>query len=613
MNTRRKFLKNAGFSVAAAFVGNLLTGSTWAASQARRPNIVWLISEDNSVHYSNMYNKGGVDMPNVNRLADNGVIFDHAFSNCPVCSAARTTLITGCYGNRIGTHYHRRYKKVDLPNGLKMMPAYLQDAGYYTSYLKKTDFNCSGDDVWDSKKSWTGRQKNQPFFHQHQFATTHESKLQSAGKTGIDKEDVALPPYFPNTAVFRKTINTYHELHRKMDKELGKVVDQLEKEGVLEDTFIFYFGDHGGVAPRSKGYLYETGLHVPMVMRIPKNFKHLVDLKAGTRFDGFVNFIDFAPTTLNLAGLKVPEEMDGKPFIGPGVDMKKVAEQDEAFGIADRFDEKYDMVRSLRKANFKYIRSYQPFNPDGLHNNYRYLMVAYSQWRDMYKAGKLNDVQSQFFEPRSAEALYDIKSDPYETKNLADDPKYASMLKDMRNRLASKIKSLPDLSFYPESYLSDKAFADPAKFGQKHKDDIAGLVDTADLSLLPFKNAKARIDKALNSNNKWKRYWALIVCSCFGKDAKTFSVKAKDIAANDSDPLNRVRAAEFLALIEEADPAPVLMDVLAKSNHPLVALLTLNSVVMLKDGKPGYKFNITANSIKANNSLVDRRIKYLSG
>jgi len=305
--------------------------------------------------------------------------------------------------------------------------------------------------------------------------------------------------------------------------------------------------------------------------------------------------------------------MDGKPFLGKNVNTSKAANNDETFGMADRFDEKYDMVRSLRKGNFKYMRNYQPFNPDGLQNNYRYLMVAYTEWRNMYKAGKLNEVQSQFFEPRGPEALYDIANDPYETVNLAGDPKYAAKLNQLRTRLTEWVKGLADLSFYPESHLAKNAFNEPVKFGQKHKAEIADLVDIADLQLVCFDKAKAKVHKALNSDNTWHRYWALIVCSTFGKEASAFIDKAGQIAANDANPLNRVRAAEFLGLIEADNPVPVIKDVLAKTVDPLVALLTLNTVVMLEDGKPGYKFNITPDSVRAKGSEVNRRLQYLAG
>jgi arylsulfatase A-like enzyme len=586
-----------------------------ARAAPKRPNFVWLLSEDNSTHYMKLFNEKGAETPRIAELAEGGEIFTHAFSNCPVCSAARSTLETGCYGARIGTQFHRKFKTVPLPEGLRMLPAYLKQAGYYTSNKKKTDYNfIAKKGGWDSSKDWRGRKPGQPFFHKQSFGTTHEGRLHGVklrGPLTEEEKRTFVHPYFPDTPLFRKTAATYHALHRKMDGEIGRVVDQLKKDGLLEDTFVFYFGDHGGVLPRGKGYIYETGLHVPLVVRIPENFKHLVNLKRGSRTGGFVSFIDFGPTLLHLAGVDVPDQVDGRPFMGPGISRDDLEARDETFGTADRFDEKYDLVRTVRKGRYKYMRNYQPFNFDSLQNNYRYKMATYREWRDIYKAGKLNEVQSQFHEPRAPEALYDIETDPYETRNLAGDPAHAATLARLRARMTEFVKGLPDLSFYPESELAKKAFGNPTRFGRKHKADIARLVDVADLALVPFAEARGGITSALASGDPWQRYWGLIVCSAFGKEAAEFAGKAKEIAAGDAEPLVRVRAAEFLGLADLGDPVPVIKDVLAKAEHPLEALLTLNTVVLLRDGKPGYEFRITQADVKAKQGEVRRRLDYL--
>ena len=612
MLSRREFLAGTFAGATAA-----ITASTFAARPAAakkpRPNIVWLMSEDNSKHYLKLFDANGAETPRIAEMARKGVIFTRAFSNCPVCSAARSVLATGCYGSRIGTQYHRKFKTVPMPDGLAPIPALMHQAGYYTSNKTKTDYNFSYKGAtWDSKKDWRGRKPGQPFFHKQSFGVSHESALHRANKGGTD-EKVFVAPCHPDTPLFRQANKAYKEIQVKMDAQIGAVVDQLEKDGLLEDTFVFYFGDHGGVLPGSKGYLYETGLHVPLVVRIPANYKHLVDLKPNTRVGGFVSFVDFAPTILNLAGIETPPQMDGKAFMGPGVTLAEVSKRDVTFGMADRFDEKYDFVRTLRKGKYKYMRSYQPFNFDGLWNNYRYRMQAYKEWWRLYKAGKLTKAAALFFEPRAPEALYDIDKDPYEVNNIAADPANAKVLADLRGRLTARVKGMPDLSFFPESELAKKAFGNPVKFGQAQKARIAKLVDIADLALIPPASASDKIAAALKSKDPWQRYWGLIVCSCFGKKAAAFVAKAKEIAAADDEPLVRVRAAEFLALTGAAEPQKVIVDVLATAKHPLEALLTLNTVVLLRDGKPGYKFDITAGSVKAKGGEVSRRIQYLGG
>jgi len=595
------------------------------APQTPQPNIVWLVSEDNSVHYLKLFSEHGAETPHIAALAEHGLTFNHAFSNAPVCSVARTTLATGCYGPRIGTQFHRRSVEVPMPIGLQMFPEYLNQTGYYTANNNKTDYNATaGKNVWNDsskKATWRNRKADQPFFYMQSFPVCHESSLHFTAKQMISEKTVHNPdnvfvaPYHPDTPLFRYTYARYLDRIQQMDEQVGAVVEELTKDGLLEDTFIFYFGDHGGVLPRGKGYAYESGLHVPLVVRVPEKWQHLTDRGLGSGVSGFVNFVDFGPTVLNLAGVTVPAQVDGKPFLGPGVKREEVDARDEAFGYADRFDEKYDFVRTLRKGRFKYIRNFQPFNFDGLQNNYRYHMLAYQEWRTLYESGHLNAIQSQFFEARAAEQLFDIESDPHETKNLATDPKFADTLLNLRERLTNRLKNMPDLSLYPESVLAEEAFQNPVKFGQEHKTQIANLVDVANLSLQPFNEARHAIQSTLASDDAMTRYWGLIVCSSQGAAAREFVPAAKNLAADDSNRLVRVRAAEFLGLIGAADPQAVIIDAIHKSNSAIEVGLMLNTVALLRDGKPGYKFAIdkaTISPAMRNNDTVQRRLEYLS-
>jgi arylsulfatase A-like enzyme len=598
---------------------------TGPLSAAERPNFVWLLSEDNSIHYLKMFHEDGAETPHIKSLAQHGLTFDHAFSNSPVCSVARTTLITACYGPRIGTQYHRRAAMVPMPTGLRMFPAYLREAGYYTSNNRKKDYNAiEGKGVWDESSgegTWRKRADGQPFFHMQSFSTTHESSLHFDEKTmreeatRTDPSGVVVAPYHPDTPTFRYTYARYHDRIQQVDRQIGEVVSKLDSDGLLEDTFVFYFGDHGGVLPRGKGYAYESGLHVPLVVRVPEKWKHLVDRALSTRVSGFISFIDFGPTLLNLAGLQVPDQVDGRPFLGKGVTKAEVDSRDEAFGYADRFDEKYDLVRTLRVGKYEYVRSYQPFNFDGLQNNYRYRMLAYSEWRELFAAGRLNAVQSQFFLPRPAEMLFDVEQDPHETKNLARDPAYAETTKRLRGRLTQWVSDLPDLSFHPESDFVEKAAGQPVEFGQQHRDEIGRLVDVANLSLMDFAEARPKILAAVESDDPWQRYWGLIVCSSFGKTALPLVDHGKRLAAADPVLLVRVRAAEFLGLVEAADPCPVILEALAATESGVEANLILNTLVMLRDGSPGYEFELSRSHLKKlkedPTGYVDRRFEYL--
>jgi arylsulfatase A-like enzyme len=599
-----------------------LVGTAATVRGAERPNFVWIVSEDNSVHYMRMFHETGAPTPNLAAMASQGLIFDRAFSNAPVCSVARTTLATGMYAPHVGTQYHRRIKPAQLPEGWRMFPFYLREAGYYTTNNSKKDYNCEeGTGVWDAstnRATWRDRPaKDTPFFHMQSFPVSHESSLHFSAKQidsaalRTDPRTVAIAPQHPDTELFRYTYARYHDRMKDVDDIVGRMLAQLEEDGLLEDTFVFYFGDHGGVLPGSKGYLHETGLHVPLVVRVPENWKHMVPLPRGSRVQGFVSFIDFGPTLIHLAGVPLPEHFDGRPFLGQGITAEELNARDETFGYADRFDEKYDLCRSFRKGRYKYMRNYQAFYPDGLQNNYRYKMLAYEQWRELYGQGQLNEIQRRFFEAKPVEMLFDVEADPYEVRNLAGDPAHATVLRDLRARLQARVKGLPDLSFYPESHLVKHAMNDPVAFGKQHAGEIAQLVDVADLALLPFDEAAAGLAAALQSDHPWKRYWALIVCSCFGERAKSFADVASQLL-DDPELLVRVRAAEFLGILGAADPRPALYQVLETTDSPVEALLTFNTAVFFHDrSERSYRIDPNRIKMRVQSGETDRRIEYL--
>lgn len=593
--------------------------------KTEKPNIVWITSEDNSKHYMKLFDTNGISTPHIESLAEHGIIYSNAFSNAPVCSVARSTIISGSYGPRIATQYHRKITKVPMPDSLMMFPAYLRKEGYYTTNNYKEDYNIiKGDNVWDEsskKASWKNRAEGQPFFHIFNIGVTHEGGLhftekemnQNTPKT--NENEFKVHPNHPDTNLFKYTNALYRDKIKEMDDQVGEVIKELEKDGLLENTFIFYFGDHGGVLPGSKGYLYETGLHVPLVVHIPEKHQHLVDIKRGATVKGFVSFIDLAPTVLNLAGVKIPKGLDGKAFLGKNISIEEVNARDETYSYADRFDEKYDQVRAIRKGKFKYIRSYQPFNYDGLFNNYRYKQLAYQEWQSMHEEGKLNEIQAAFFKEREPEMLFDIESDPFETKNLIADPDYLDITIDLRQRLNTWVKQMPDLSFYPEHFLIENAFYNPVEFGRLHKEEIQKYVDISNLCLSEFESVKEDIFKSLNSEDPWERYWGLITCSIFKENAMSLEAIIRTIAYNDPENVNRMRAAEYLGITKIENPSSVMTNALYNSKKPAEALLILNSVVLMQSSHYKYKFDIRLENISkavAKNPEVKLRLDYLN-
>ena len=594
----------------------------YPAESAKRPNFVFVVSEDNSIHYLSLYgNKLGIT-PNIEQLADNGLTFNHAFSGAPVCSVARSTLATAMHAPRVGFQYHRKSALATLPSGVKPWSQVLRENGYYTSNNSKTDYNFKIDrkDAWDvssNKATWRKRpNKAMPFFHMQSFAESHESRLHFPIKkmetpTKTSPDDVVLQPYFPDTPIMRYTKAQYYDQMRLIDNHVGRIIKQLKEDSLLEDTFVFYFGDHGGVMPRSKGYAYESGLHIPLVVRIPENFKHLIDHKRGTRTDGFVSFIDFGPTVLNLASIVPHKELDGQAFFGKDISATDLAKRDEVFGHADRFDEKFDMVRTYRKGKWKYIRNYQAYYADGLQNNYRYRQLAYDNWRNLYRADRLNPVQRQFFERRPVEQLFNLENDPHEINNLAADSDQAKRLTEMRRLLKNKIKSINDLSFYPENRMVTAALNDGVAFGQKHAKQLSRLSDLADTALRPFDEAQQTLVKALESKSALRRYWALKVCSNFGKKAKPLTLNAMPLL-KDNNLMVRVRAAEFLGSINAIDPMPTLYSVVNNAETEQALMIAFNTIVYLRD-QVGHKYDPEKVKLKFKKGEVYRRVQYLAG
>lgn len=591
------------------------------ASAAEQPNFLWIISEDNSKHHLRHFDRDGVAMPNMEALAKDGVTFDAACSNGAVCSVARSTLISGCYAPRVGAEFHRKQMAVPMPEGLKAFPAYLKEAGYYTTNKAKTDYNLKVDmkQTWDGKGNWKGRAKGQPFFHKQTLASSHESSLHFKQATMKQKPlvekmgQIQLPPHHPDTSTFRYSYALYQQKMEGIDKQLGGIINALKKDGLYEDTIIFYFGDHGGTLPRSKGYAQETGISVPLVVRVPEKWQKLIPFAPGSRTNSIVNFMDFGPSLINAAGLEVSPEFDGKPFLGTGV-TKQELESRVAVGYADRFDEKYDLVRTYRKGNLKYVRNFQPYYPDSLHNFYRYRQLAYLELRDLHNAGELNDDQEQFFEKKSAEALYDLSKDPYELNNLASDSKYAGQLVSLRDQHVAYLNQKNDLSLYPESMLIEKAFTNPTRFGVEHSDEIAKLLGVANLQLLSYSEAKSGLKKALASSNEWERYWACISAASFGSEASGLEKKILQLADNDSNILVRVRAAECLAQLGNTHAKTVMNAAISSSGNAVELNLILNSAALLYEMDPKiYSFQLDSKKLRASSSLVKERVKYLSG
>ena len=599
--------------------------SNFAAMYAQsHPNFVWFMAEDISKHHLSLYNDGqlGAKTPNVERLAKEGLVFTNAYSNAPVSSAARSTIITACYAPRLGVSFHRKIEQVPLPEGLRMFPSYLRDAGYHTSNAAKTDYNCFLDETaWDvvtgEMGEWRNRlDKNKPFFFVRTNAISHESCLHfdeaktQETQTRYDPKDVFVQPNHPDTELFRYTYATFYDRIEDSDKELGKLIQMLEDDHELDNTFIFYFGDNGGALPGSKGYTTETGLQVPFVVYIPKKWRDKIPVNIGSKIDGFVDFIDLGPTLLHLAGIPIPKQMEGKPFLGTDISLKKMNACDEVYGYADRFDELYAFTRTLRKGKFKYSRNFQPYHPISLFAFYRYKQAAFREWQEMYKEGKLNAEQSHFFEPAGAEELYDLSVDPYETHNLANRPQFSKQLKEMRKKLIDHMVKEHDLGFYPENVWLEQGKENPTSFGEKHAADIKYYAEISNMENYSFKKGKKFIRKALQSSDPVARYWAATVCASWGEQASLLFPELR-VLLNDPHGYVKSRAVVALSIAHKINPEQYMKEALLTAKTGLESLIILNDIVYLEDAGLGFHFNIGNQDVPQQCTGVDWRLDYL--
>jgi len=433
------------------------------------PNIIWLVAEDQSPEFFPMYGNPTTALPYLTSLANDGVVFDNAYSPVPVCAPARSALISGLYPSSLGTHNMRTYnayKKENeptigipsysppVPQGVKMFPEYLRAKGYYTTNNAKEDYNFKKTDgVWDessSKAHWKNRGENQAFFAVFNFGVTHESQIWSRGQDSllVNPKTVPVPPIFPDTEEVRKDIAVNYSNLIRLDRQIGKVIEQLKSEGLYENSIIFFYGDHGGPFPRYKRAVYETGIKVPLIIKFP-----MLE-NAGTRNPDFISFIDYAPTVLSLAGIAPPAVMQGKAQFG----IHKADEKSEfIFASSDRFDEQVDRLRAVRHGKFKYIRNFNPEISNAIPVAYREQMAMMQLLNRLWEAGELDEYASAWFKtPKPEEELYDLGQDPYELNNLADQAALQDTLIFLRNRLDEWIVETGDLGAYPEKELIEK-------------------------------------------------------------------------------------------------------------------------------------------------------------
>ena len=442
----------------------------------KRPNILWIVGENLKLDLG-CYGAKNVKTPNLDKLAREGERYTKVFSTSPVCAPSRSAFFVGMYQTTTDTHNMRSHREDEyrLPEGVRPITHRLKDVGYYTSNLKtmngeeigsgKLDLNFVNEGKLYDGSKWEDLKKNQPFFAQmntleceydiYDRNTWRQTRVEWKGEKHHEQiatvNNVTPPPYYPDHPIVRAEWARYLNSVSGMDKTIGKVLNQLKKDGLAENTIIIFFGDNGRIEPRGIHWCYDTGLHVPMIIRWPKSFTAPSNYKSGSVKEEVISLIDLTPTTLGFAGIEKPYGMHGRIFLGNQVGPQRTY----AFSARDRVDETVNRVRSVRGKKYHYIRNYFPDRHFTSLNRYKEKCFPIKPlMRRLMIEGKLSGPPADLMSATVApEQLFDTEVDPHEIRNLANSkkPEHQKALIAMRTALDTWIVETQDRGEFPES------------------------------------------------------------------------------------------------------------------------------------------------------------------
>lgn len=481
-----------------------------------RPNILWVTFEDTSSYEFGCYGNKDVHTPNADSLAAHGIQFMNAWSVAPQSSPARSSLITGCYAPTYGMDVHP--VSYDTPADI-FFPQRLREAGYYCTNNSKTHYNSTNNNkaCWDECTKTASynspkRGKDQPFFavfntvtsHMGRVRTFHTDGRRDYTKEGIYTELLTLPSYVPDLPEVRSDYAGHLEAVQDVDTWLGFFLKDLKDKGLDDNTIIFFFSDHGGCVPRGKGYLYESGLKVPLIAYFPEKWKHLANGKSG-KDNSLVNFTDLGPTVLSLAGVKPTKNMQGKAIFG---EYASKEERKVQFAFAANQLHHFMPVRAVTDGHIKYMRSYIPYRQFALRNYYQWGMPSNKAWDKLVLGNhNTNPDWALTFDAHPAEMLFDLDKDPGELHDLSSSPEYAEVLAKMRNELSNHIRSTHDLGFFLPTSRTGHVLYDVVRKEKYPMEELYKLVEAAgigDIASLPL------FEKAIASSHRDMRFWGAV-------------------------------------------------------------------------------------------------------
>jgi N-sulfoglucosamine sulfohydrolase len=573
------------FPVALAML--LLVSALWASAAADRPNILWITCEDTSPLLG-AYGDTFAVTPNLDALARESVRYTKAFAYTGVCAPSRSCLITGMYPLRLGSHHMRSTAR--LPAEVKPFPAYLRAAGYYASNNVKEDYNfATPPGSWDGSTKdahWRKRAAGQPFFSVFNFTVTHQSQIfcddatyarNTRRLTAAQRRDparVTVPPFHPDTPEFRREWARHYENVTAMDYQVGDVLAELERDGLADDTIVFFFSDHGTGMPGVKMWAWGPSLRVPLLVRFPKKWQHLAPAAPGDTSDRLVSFVDFAPTVLSLTGVEAPAYFQGSAFLGRAAGAPRTL----VFGGKDRQGEAVDMVRYVRDDRFQYLRNFHPHVPHGQFMSYNWQHASMRKWEQLHRDGKLSGPPARFFASRKpTEELYDVKADPWQVSNLAADPAYAAELSRLRAALAAQMRAAGDLGLLPERELHARsATTTPYAIAiDARLNPFADLLRAADLANRLDPRAVPELVVLLHAGDAAVRWWGALGLVALGSSAAP-AKSALLAALEDASPDVRIAAAEALVPLGETDRALAVIETALRADDIFGRFSALN-------------------------------------
>ena len=574
-----------------------------------RPNILWIVSEDNNIQWVGCYGNPNADTPRIDALAAEGFRYRHCFANVPVCAPQRSTWITGIHAISMGTHPMR--SRYAIPHErIRYYPDALRAAGYFCLNPGKTDYNIGGrgdNDVWDNGKvDFKQLKQRQPFFAVVNIGDSHESRAHgSVEGTRHDPDKVKLAPYHPDLPEIRKNYAKYQDAVRNMDTKLGNVLDDLGTSGVDANTIVIYNSDHGGVLPRSKRFLVDTGIHCPLIVRIPPGLKTLYPAeRPGDTVDRIVSFIDMPRTWLALAGAEIPKEMQGRVFLGPS------ASPEREFHVAyrGRMDERCDNSRAVRDQRYLYIRNLMPYVPRGQKLHYLWQARAAQVWEQHHLAGKTDAVTGRFFTNKPVEELYDTAQDPFSIKNLAQDPQHRKTLEQMRARLRAWQLQHFDAGLLPEAEMVRRAQTQRTTIYEMVRDPdvypLERLLDASDLALAKSPENREALAAMLTDKDSGVRYWGSVGLFLLKDQAADSKPALNHALADDCHEVVAMAAWALYQLGEKETARKTLRRLL--ENNSYAALKVANIIDWIGEGYDYYKEALAACETSVQPSYLGR-------